>query len=90
MPTSKSRHANKAENHGLTGKATLQQMWERIYPRCAARAALDLAGAEALATCTWQPIDWLFTSIRKKNKLNKSTKPADAGSTTPIARRTTT
>jgi hypothetical protein len=26
MPTSKSRHANKADNHGLTGMATLQQM----------------------------------------------------------------
>ncbi|MFJ4354450.1 hypothetical protein ACIPZ5_26595, partial [Pseudomonas sp. NPDC089428] len=26
MPTSKSRHAHQADNHGLTGMATLQQM----------------------------------------------------------------
>ncbi|MFG0413145.1 hypothetical protein ACF8MD_05655, partial [Pseudomonas sp. zjy_8] len=29
MPTSKSSHASKADNHGLTGMATLQQMRER-------------------------------------------------------------
>ncbi len=55
MPTQKSRHANKADNHGLTGMATLQQMWERIYPRCAARAALGLTGAENLKAYTSSP-----------------------------------
>ncbi|QXH35282.1 hypothetical protein [Pseudomonas muyukensis] len=49
MPTQKPRHANQANNHGLSGMATLQQMWERIHPRCAARAALDLIGAEDAA-----------------------------------------
>ncbi|NBA98625.1 hypothetical protein [Pseudomonas sp. R5(2019)] len=32
---------SKADNPNLTGHGTLQQMWERIYPRSAARAALD-------------------------------------------------
>jgi hypothetical protein len=45
-PAEKPRRATKAGNHGLSGIGTLQQMWERIYPRCAARAALDLKGAE--------------------------------------------
>jgi len=45
-PTEKSRRANKADNYGLTGHGTLLQMWERACPRCAARAALDLKGAE--------------------------------------------
>ncbi|WP_313394777.1 hypothetical protein, partial [Pseudomonas sp.] len=45
-PAEKLRRTNKAGNHGLSGIGTLQQMWERIYPRCAARAALDLTDTE--------------------------------------------
>jgi len=45
-PAEKSRRANKAGNYGLSGHGTLQQMWERACPRCAARAALDLKSAE--------------------------------------------
>ncbi len=52
MPTSKSSHASKADNHGLTDMATLQQMWERP---CVARAALGLIGATSTLTNTWQP-----------------------------------
>ncbi|EPM0511479.1 MULTISPECIES: hypothetical protein [Pseudomonas] len=37
MPTSKSSHASKADNHGRTGMATLQQMWERPLRRDAPR-----------------------------------------------------
>jgi hypothetical protein len=55
MPTSKSSHASKADNHGLTGMATLQQMWCGLASRCAARAALDLIGATSALTNTLQP-----------------------------------
>ncbi|RAS22482.1 MULTISPECIES: hypothetical protein [unclassified Pseudomonas] len=42
MPTEMYRRANEAGPVGLTGVTGPKQMWERIYPRCAARAALDL------------------------------------------------
>jgi len=40
-PGSIYRHAPKANNQGLTDRGTLQPMQGKIYPRCAARAALD-------------------------------------------------
>jgi len=51
-----SRRTNKAVNHGLTDIGTLQQVWELRFggptcQRCAARAALDLKGAEHLPAC---------------------------------------
>ena len=32
MPTLKSSHVNRADNHGLTDMATLRRMWERACP----------------------------------------------------------
>ncbi|MDU9390446.1 hypothetical protein, partial [Pseudomonas sp. zfem002] len=57
-PTASPRYIaekTKADNPNPTGHGTLQQMWERIHPRCAARAALDLEGAIRLKTGTWRP-----------------------------------
>ncbi|WP_218583484.1 hypothetical protein, partial [Pseudomonas sp. CM27] len=45
----------KAGNPFLTDMATLQQMWERVHPRSAARAALDLTGAANLAAAPASP-----------------------------------
>jgi hypothetical protein len=54
-PADKLSRTHQAGNHGLSGIGTLQQMWERIYPRCAARAALDLEGAKRPGSSTSQP-----------------------------------
>ncbi|WP_368681554.1 hypothetical protein [Pseudomonas sp. SID14000] len=55
MPTQKSSQPTKAGNHGLTGSARCNKCGSGLAPRSAARAALDLAGAEAATTNTCQP-----------------------------------
>jgi len=47
MPTQKSSQPTKAGNHGLTGSARCNKCGSGLVPRSAARAALDLTGAES-------------------------------------------
>ncbi|PFT37713.1 hypothetical protein COK82_31875, partial [Bacillus thuringiensis] len=53
MPTQKSSQPTKAGNHGLTGSARCNKCGSGLVPRSAARAALDLTGAQTIPPNTY-------------------------------------
>ncbi|MFK3773625.1 hypothetical protein [Pseudomonas sp. NPDC089406] len=55
MPTLKPRRTHKADQVLAQKRLARNKLWERVYPRSAARAALDFTGTEYLSPNTCQP-----------------------------------
>ena len=70
MPTLKSSHANKADNHGLTDMATLQRMWERACP-----AKRRVGGARSAQHCKNQGKHLVAITRPSANQGNKIVDP---------------